>query len=312
MLRRIVERLAVSLGVIFGAVTLIFLILNWLPGDAATLIAGEDASPDTVHHLRVKLGTDRPLSDQYRSYLNGVIHGDLGTSFVTREPVVRRLAAQLPSTLALTFSACSLSVLLGISVGVLSVLYRGRWLDHAIQAFSLFVHSMPSFWLGMLMILLFSVRLGWLPVIGNGGVLPLVLPVGTLGIWLSVPLQRLVRDGLLESLHEPYVTTLRAKGLGERRIFYVHVLRNAVTSTITLLGVMVGESLSNAVIIETLFARQGIGRTTVEAIGQKDVPVVQGAILISSVAYVIVNLLVDLSYTLIDPRTRLVVSKGTR
>jgi ABC-type dipeptide/oligopeptide/nickel transport system permease component len=312
MLRRIVERFLVSLGVIFGAVTLIFLVLNWLPGDAATLIAGEDASPETVHHLRVKLGTDRPLSDQYRSYLNGVIHGDLGTSYVTREPVVRRLAAQLPSTLMLTFSACSVAIALGIALGVLSVLYRGRWLDQAIQALSLFVHSMPSFWLGMLMILLFSVRLGWLPVIGNGGLLPLVLPVATLGIWLSVPLQRMVRDGMLEGLHEPYVTTLRAKGLGERRIFYVHVLRNAVTSTITMLGVMVGESLSNAVIMETLFARQGIGRTTVEAIGQKDVPVVQGAILISSVAYVLVNLLVDLSYTLIDPRTRLVVSKGTR
>jgi len=312
MLRRIVERFLVSLGVIIGAVTLIFLVLNWLPGDAATLIAGEDASPETVHHLRVKLGTDRPLSDQYRSYLNGVIHGDLGTSYVTREPVVRRLAAQLPSTLMLTFSACSVAITLGVALGVLSVLYRGRWLDQGIQALSLFVHSMPSFWLGMLMILLFSVRLGWLPVIGNGGLLPLVLPVATLGIWLSVPLQRLVRDGMLEGLHEPYVTTLRAKGLGERRIFYVHVLRNAVTSTITMLGVLVGESLSNAVIMETLFARQGIGRTTVEAIGQKDVPVVQGAILISSVAYVLVNLLVDLSYTLIDPRTRLVVSKGTR
>jgi ABC-type dipeptide/oligopeptide/nickel transport system permease component len=312
MLRRIVERFLVSLGVIFGAVTLIFLVLNWLPGDAATLIAGEDASPDTVHHLRVKLGTDRPLSDQYRSYLTGVIHGDLGTSYVTREPVVRRLAAQLPSTLMLTFSACSVAIVLGVLLGVLSVLYRGRWLDQGIQALSLFVHSMPSFWLGMLMILLFSVRLGWLPVIGNGGLLPLVLPVATLGIWLSVPLQRMVRDGMLDGLHEPYVTTLRAKGLGERRIFYVHVLRNAVTSTITLLGVLVGESLSNAVIIETLFARQGIGRTTVEAIGQKDVPVVQGAILISSVAYVLVNLLVDLSYTLIDPRTRLATSKGTR
>jgi len=312
MLRRIVERVLVSLGVIFGAVTLIFLVLNWLPGDAATLIAGEDASPDTVHHLRVKLGTDRPLSDQYRSYLKGVIHGDLGTSYVTREPVVRRLAAQLPSTLMLTFSACTVAILLGVALGVLSVLYRGRWPDQAIQSLSLFVHSMPSFWLGMLMILLFSVRLGWLPVIGNGGLLPLVLPVATLGIWLSVPLQRMVRDGMLDGLHEPYVTTLRAKGLGERRIFYVHVLRNAVTSTITLLGVLVGESLSNAVIIETLFARQGIGRTTVEAIGQKDVPVVQGAILISSVAYVVVNLLVDLSYTLIDPRTRLATSKGTR
>ena len=312
MPRRIIERFLVSLGVIFGAVTLIFLVLNWLPGDAATLIAGDDASPDTVHALRVKLGTDRSLGSQYRSYLAGAVHGDLGTSYITREPVVQRLAAQLPATLTLTFSACGVAVLLGVTLGVISVLYRGRWLDQVIQSLSLFLVSMPSFWLGMLLILVFSVQLGWLPIIGNGGFLPSVLPVATLGLWLSVPLQRMVRDGMLDGLHEPYVTTLRAKGLGERRIFYVHVLRNALTSTITLLGVMVGESLSNAVIIETLFARQGIGRTTVEAIGQKDIPVVQGAILISSVAYVLVNLLVDLSYTLVDPRTRLVTSKGTR
>jgi ABC-type dipeptide/oligopeptide/nickel transport system permease component len=312
MLRRIVERFLVSLGVIFGAVTLIFLVLNWLPGDSATLIAGENASAETIQHLREKLGTDRSLGEQYRSYVKGLVRGDLGTSYVTREPVLRRLSAQLPATLELTLSACSLAIVLGVGLGVLSVLHTGRWLDQAIQSFSLFLVSMPSFWLGILMILLFSVRLGWLPVLGNGGFLPSVLPVATLGLVLSVPLQRMVRDGMLEGLHEPYVTTLRAKGLGERRIFYVHVLRNALTSTVTLLGVLVGESLSNAVIIETLFARQGIGRTTVEAISQKDLPVVQGAILISSVAYVVVNLLVDLSYTLIDPRTRFVISKGTR
>lgn len=312
MLRRIVERFLVSLGVIFGAVTLIFLVLNWLPGDSATLIAGQDASAETIQHLREKLGTNRSLSEQYRSYVKGLLHGDLGTSYTTREPVVQRLAAQLPATLELTLSACSLAIILGVGLGVLSVLHNGRWLDQAVQALSLFLVSMPSFWLGILMILLFSVRLGWLPVLGNGGFLPSVLPVTTLGLVLSVPLQRMVRDGMLEGLHEPYVTTLRAKGLGERRIFYVHVLRNALTSTVTLLGVLIGESLSGAVIIETLFARQGIGRTTVEAITQKDLPVVQGAILISSVAYVVVNLLVDLSYILIDPRTRLVVSKGTR
>lgn len=312
MLRRIVERFLISLGVVFGAVTLIFLVLNWLPGDSATLIAGQDASLETIQHLREKLGTDRSLSDQYRVYLKGLVHGDLGNSYVTREPVVQRLAAQLPATLELTLSACSLAIFWGVTLGVLSVLYRGRWLDQAIQALSLFLVSMPTFWLGILLILVFSVRLAWLPVLGNGGILPLVLPVSTLGLVLSVPLQRMVRDGMLEGLHEPYVTTLRAKGLGERRIFYVHVLRNALTSTVTLLGVLVGESLSNAVIIETLFARQGIGRTTVEAISQKDMPVVQGAILISSVAYVLVNLLVDLSYTFIDPRTRLVLSKGTR
>ena len=312
MPRRIIERFLVSLSVIFGAVTLIFLILNWLPGDAATLIAGDDATPETVHALRVKLGTDRSLGSQYRTYLSGALHGDLGISYITREPVVKRLTAQLPATLTLAFSACGVAVILGVVMGVLSVLYRGRWLDQAIQAFSLFLHSMPSFWLGMVLILVFSVQLGWLPIIDNGGFLPSVLPIVSMGTWLSVPLQRMVRDGMLDGLHEPYVTTLRAKGLGERRIFFVHVLRNALTSTITLLGVLVGESLANAVIIETLFARQGIGRTTVEAIGQKDIPVVQGAILITSVAYVLVNLLVDLSYTLVDPRTRLVTTKGAR
>ncbi len=312
MLRPILERFLVSLAVIFGAVTLIFLVLNWLPADPATLIAGETANAETVQQLRVKLGTDRPLSEQYRSYVVGLLHGDLGTSYITREPVAQRLAAQLSATLTLTFSACLVAIVLGIGLGVLSVLYRGRWLDQAIQAASLALVSMPQFWLGMLLILVFSVRLGWLPVIGNGGFLPSILPVTTAGLWLSVPLQRMVRDGMLDGLHEPYVTTLRAKGLGERRIFYVHVLRNALTSTVTLLGVMIGESLSNAVIIETLFARQGIGRITVEAIGQKDIPVVQGAILISSVTYLLVNFLVDLSYTVIDPRTRLVTSKGTR
>jgi ABC-type dipeptide/oligopeptide/nickel transport system permease component len=312
MPRRIIERLLVSLAVIFGAVTLIFLILNWLPGDAATLIAGDDATPETVQQLRAKLGTDRSLASQYRSYLAGAVHGDLGTSYITREPVVKRLSAQLPATLLLTFSACGVAVILGIGTGVLSVLYRGRLLDQAIQSCSLFLNSMPSFWLGMLLILVFSVRLGWLPIIDNGGFLPSVLPILTLGTWLSVPLQRMVRDGMLDGLHEPYVITLRAKGLGERRIFFVHVLRNALTSTITLLGVLIGQSLANAVVIETLFARQGIGRTTVEAIGQKDIPVVQGAILITSVAYVLVNLLVDVSYTIIDPRTRVATTRGAR
>ncbi len=157
MARRILERFLVSLGVVFGAVTLIFLVLNWLPGDSAMLIAGQDASPETVRQLRLKLGTDRSLSAQYRSYLRGVVHGDLGTSYITREPVVRRLSAQLPATLSLTFSACGVAIVLGVGIGVLSVLHRGRWLDQVIQGLSLFVVSMPSFWLGMLLILVFSV-----------------------------------------------------------------------------------------------------------------------------------------------------------
>ena len=300
---RFAQRLLSSLGVVFGAVTLVFLILNWLPGDPAELVAGEDASAETVARVRAQLGTDRPLGEQYLSYLGHLASGDLGKSYVSREPVARRLAAQFPATATLTLLGCAVAVLVGVSLGVLSARHAGRWPDQLIQALALWLHSMPGFWLGILLILLFSVTLGWLPVLGQTGA-ALVLPVMALGLVVSVPILRMVRDGMLDGLHEPYVTTLRAKGLGESRIFYGHVLRNALIPTVTLLGVVVGELLSGAVIVETLFARQGIGRVTVEAIGQKDIPVVQGAILVASVAFVVVNLLVDLSYTLIDPRVR--------
>lgn len=302
-MHRLAERVGVSLAVVLGAVTLVFLILNWLPGDAAAMIAGEDASAETIERVRAKLGTDRPLVEQYTNYLGGLLRGDLGRSYVTGEPVLNRLAAQFPSTAALTGAGCAVAIALGIGFGVLSARYHGRWPDQLIQSLALLLVSMPGFWLGILLILVFSVQLGWLPVLGTG-VMPSVLPVVALGLVASVPLLRMVRDGMLEGLHDPYVLTLRAKGLGERRIFYVHVLRNALIPTVTLLGLMVGELLSGAVILETLFARQGIGRITVEAIGQKDLPVVQGAILIASIAFVFVNLVVDASYTLIDPRVR--------
>jgi peptide/nickel transport system permease protein len=301
--RRVVERLLSSLGVIFGAVTLVFLILNWLPGDPAELIAGDEASVETIQRVREQLGTDRPLARQYAEYLGALVHGDLGKSYVSREPVARRLAAQFPSTAVLTLASCAVAVLLGVGLGVVSARRAGSWVDQTIQALALWLHSMPGFWLGILLILVFSVTLGWLPVIGNTPA-ALVLPVAALGLVVSVPIMRMVRDGMLEGLHEPFVTTLRAKGLGEGRIFYVHVLRNALIPTVTLLGVVIGELLSGAVIIETLFARQGLGRITVEAITQKDIPVVQGAILVASITFVLVNLLVDLSYTLIDPRVR--------
>lgn len=301
MKSRALERLLSSLGVIFGAITLVFLILNWLPGDPAELIAGEEASPQTIQRVREQLGTDRPLAQQYLHYLVGLVQSDLGKSYVSREPVAQRLAAQLPATAVLTLSSCVLAVLLGVSLGVVSARRAGSWVDQTIQTIALWLHSMPGFWLGILLMLVFSVTLGWLPVIGNTPQ-ALVLPVTALGLVVSVPIMRMVRDGMLEGLHEPFVTTLRAKGLGEGRIFYVHVLRNALIPTVTLLGVVIGELLSGAVVIEILFARQGLGRITVEALTQKDIPVVQGAILVASVTFVLVNLLVDLSYTWIDPR----------
>ncbi|MFT7773786.1 ABC transporter permease [Roseateles sp.] len=301
--RRIVERLLASLAVVFGAITLVFLLLNWLPGDPAELVAGDDAPAEVLERVRQQLGVDKPLAQRYVDYLAALARGDLGQSFVTREPVLQRLTKQLPATLQLTLAACAVAMVLGVSLGVLSARHAGRWPDHAIQAVALTVYSMPGFWLGILLILVFSVALGWLPVIGNSSA-AMVLPVLALGLVVSVPILRMVRDGMLDALQQPFVTTLRAKGLRESRIFNVHVLRNALIPTMTLLGVVGGELLSGAVVIETLFARQGLGRVTAEAIAQKDIPVVQGAILLAAMFFVLVNLLVDLSYTWIDPRVR--------
>ena len=303
MSRSVLHRIGVSIGVIFGAVTLVFLILHWLPGDPAQLVAGSDASDETVARVRAQLGTGQPLGIQYVHYLEALAHGDLGESYVTHERVLDKLAAQLPATATLTLAACALAVVLGVSFGVLAARRAGGWVDQAIQWGALALHAMPGFWLGILLILVFSVSLRWLPVIGDSP-LALILPVISLGLVVAVPIMRVVRDGMLDGLHEPYVTTLRAKGLSEGRIFYVHVLRNTLIPAVTLLGVSLGELISSAVVIETLYARQGIGRAVVDALTQKDIPVVQGVILLAAVAFVIINLLVDLSYTLIDPRVR--------
>jgi ABC-type dipeptide/oligopeptide/nickel transport system permease component len=302
--RIILGRLAWSIGVVFGAVTLLFLILNWLPGDPATLLVGEEASAQTIERVRVQLGLGRPIGEQYVDYMGGLLHGDLGTSYITREPVLERLLSQFPATLSLTLAASLVAVMLGVGLGVVAALHHGRWPDQMIVAAASTLISLPSFWLGILAILVFSVWLGWLPILDDGTFWPSVLPIGCLGSLASVPLLRMVREGLVDTLREPFVMTLRAKGLGERRLFFVHALRNAIIPTVSLLSVLVGDLLSGAVIVETLFARQGVGRLTVEAIGAKDMPMVQGAILFASVGYVLVNLLVDVAIVTIDPRIR--------
>jgi len=296
------RRAAAALLVIFGAITLVFLVLYWLPGDAATLVAGENATAETVADTRARLGTDRPLWVQYGSYLGGLAHGDLGISFGTNEPVAARIRAQLPATLELTGFACLVAVVAGVVFGVVSAVNQGGWVDHGIQAAMLFFTSMPSFWLGILLIMVFSVTLQWLPAIGSGSLVQLVLPVACLGLAASGKLARMVRNSVLDVLEEPFVTTLRGNGLRESQVLYTHVLRNALIPVVTLLGILVGELMSGAAVTETVFARQGLGRLLVESLGVKDVPMVQGVILVVSILYVIVNLLVDLSYSLIDRR----------
>jgi peptide/nickel transport system permease protein len=298
------RRLAAAVVVIFGSVTMVFLILFWLPGDPAVLVAGEGATAETIANVRAHLGTGQPLWAQYKTYLAGLAHGDLGISFQTGEPVSGRLMAQALPTLELTGLACGLALVAGLLLGVVSAINRGRWIDHTIQTVLLLFTSMPSFWLGILLILVFSVTLRWLPAIGNGSLAQLVLPVACLGLAASGKLARMVRNSVLDVLDEPFVTTLRAKGLPERSVLYRHVLRSALIPVVTLLGILVGELLSGAVVTETLFARQGIGRILVEAVGVKDIPLVQAVILFATVFYVLINLLVDLSYALIDRRVR--------
>lgn len=299
-----VQRFAGAVFVIFGTITLVFLVLHWLPGDPASLIAGDNATTETIANIRTQLGTDRPLPAQYLSYLDGLAHGDLGTSFATHVSVSDTLWAQFPPTLALSSLAAVVAIVMGVLLGVAAAVNHGNLIDRLIQYVLLFLTAMPSFWLGILLILVFSVTLRWLPAIGNGSWQQLVLPVACLGMITSGRLMRIVRSSMLDTLQEQYITTLRGKGLREHQVLFQHALRNALIPAVTVLGILVGELLSGTVVVETLFARQGIGRTLVDAIGVKDFPVIQGTVLLASIVFVLINLLVDLSYRWIDRRVR--------
>lgn len=301
----VLQRLGHALFVIFGAVTLVFLILYWLPGDPAMLVAGDNASPQTIANIRAQLGTGQPLWTQYGLYLWHLAHGNLGTSFSTNEPVLGKILVQVPPSLALTFTTSLFAVVFGTALGILAAVKEGKPADQLIQTITLAVTAMPVFWVGMLLILLFSVQLRWLPALGNGSFRQLILPTLALGFNAAGQLQRMVRSSVIEVLHEPFLATLRGAGLRERAILWRHVLYNALIPVITFLGVIMGQLLAGVVVIETLFARQGLGRLVVDALGDKDIPVLQGVVLFASLFYVLFNLLIDLSYGWIDRRTRL-------
>jgi peptide/nickel transport system permease protein len=300
----VARRLLAACGVILGTITLVFFILYWLPGDPAAMVAGDDASPAMVANIREKLGTTAPLWQQYLTYLTHLAHGDFGTSFTTNEPVWHRLAAQLPATLQLTFCACLVAITLGLILGLLAAVNRDSWLDHLLQTTSMFFTSMPSFWFGLLLILIFSVGLRWLPAVGSGSFRQLILPALCLGVQVSSWLAGMVRNSVIDVLDEPFITTLRGKGLRERQILATHVMRNALIPVVTMFGLLAGELISSTVVVETIFARQGLGRLLVESVGVKDIPVVMGVTIFASSIFVVINLLVDLSYLWIDPRIK--------
>lgn len=312
MFRYLRARLLRAVPVLFGVSVLVFSMLHFLPGDPATLILGEStaASADAVDRLREQLGLNAPLYVQYWRFISRAVRGDFGTSVSTHQPVTQMILDVLPSTFQLTFAAMFTAIVLGLTLGSLAAVKQNTWVDSLSILLASLGVSMPIFWFGLILIYLFSIQLGWFPVTGRGGLNRLVLPSIALGAGATGIIARLVRSSLLEVLRQDYIQTARAKGLRDRTVVLRHGLRNALIPVVTIIGLQFGALLGGAVITETVFSRQGIGRLAVNAILRKDFPLVQGTVMLTAVTYVAVNLLVDLSYALLDPRIRYGNEKG--
>jgi peptide/nickel transport system permease protein len=265
---------------------------------------GETAGAADKETLRKSLGLDRPLTAQYRSFLSNLSVGDLGRSLYEPASVANIIGARLPATLQLALCAMAAALLISFPLGVLAAVRRGSWIDRSALTFSLFGLSLPNFWLGPLLMIVFSIQLGWTPVSGRGGLSHLFLPALTLGLGMAAILVRILRASLLQVMHEEYVQTARAKGLKESRVWLKHVLRNALLSVITIMSLQFGALLAGSLITETIFSWPGIGRLTVQAIQMRDYPLVQGCVLVIATSYILINFVTDLLYKLVDPRVR--------
>ncbi|MBR0668164.1 ABC transporter permease [Roseomonas hellenica] len=302
MLDYAIYRIAVLLPTLLAVSLAVFLVLHLVPGDPARNAAGPDAEEEDIALIREHYGLDQPLWKQYGTYLVRLSQGDLGESFRSRRPVLDEIMRRLPATMELAGFAMLLAVLVGVGMGVAASMKPNSWVDDAIGALSAFGISVPVFFLGLLLMLLFAARLQWLPPSGRGSWANLVLPVVTLGLPYVATFARVTRSTMLEVLSEDYIRTARAKGLMRRTVIWRHALINAAIPLVTLLGVYFGRLLGGAVIVETIFAWPGLGRYMVDGIIQRDLQVVQGCILFFATAIVVVNLVVDLLYSVLDPR----------
>jgi len=305
MIQYIYRRLLQSIPVLIGISVLTFAMLHLVPGDPVLIFAGDKPlTPERAAEIRHQLGLDRPVSVQYWDYISHAVRGDLGVGLRSRRPVVDSLLEALPSTLELTGAALVVAAIVGIGLGIVAAVARGTWIDTAAMGFAMLGISLPVFYSSLLLILLFSFRLGWFPATGQGGLERLVLPATALGLTSAAALARLVRSSMLEVLGQDYIVTARAKGLAPRAVITRHALKNALIPTITMLGLQLGVLLGGAVVTETIFSRPGLGRLAVDAIVSRDFPLVQGVVLFAATAYVLVNLAVDLLYAAVDPRIR--------
>ncbi len=304
MWRYILKRVVLALPVLLGVSVVVFVAIRLIPGDPAQLMAGQAATQEVVQQIRQSLGLDQPLPVQYLYFLRNVVRGDLGRSLFNGAPVAEELAQRFPRTVRLALASMAVASLIGIPAGILAATRRSTWVDTAVMLVALAGVSVPVFWLGLNLILLFSVRLQWLPSFGYETWRHLVLPSLTLGAASTAIVARMTRSAMLEVLGQDYVRTARAKGLAERVVVNRHALRNALIPVVTVLGLQLGTLLSGAVLTETVFAWPGIGRLLVEAVLARDYPIIQGATLLIAATFVVLNVAVDVLYGLLDPRIR--------
>jgi peptide/nickel transport system permease protein/oligopeptide transport system permease protein len=304
VLKYVARRLATTVPTLLGVATIVFLLVRLLPGDPARVIAGVNASAEDVTRIRHLLELDQPVLQQYLNFMARMVHADLGTSTKTGDPVVRDILAAAPYTLELAIISTLIATVAGITLGVLASIRHNTWIDVAISAVSVFGISMPTYWLGLILILIFAVNLHLLPAAGAGETLGFLLPSITLASFSVALIARMTRSAMLEVLRQDYVRTAWAKGMAARSVLLGHALRNALLPVITAVGLQFGNLLGGAVLTETVFSWPGIGRLIVDSIFSRDYPVVQGAILVFSAAFILVNLLVDLTYAYVDPRIR--------
>lgn len=302
MLFYLLRRLLQSVPVVLGVTFVVMLTIELIPGDPVTLMLGEHATQESVTAVRESLGLDKPLLFRYAQYIGNLLQGDLGRSLRERRLVSEELADVWPATLELTAAALAIAVIFGVLAGVVSAVWPNSFYDGVMRLGSLFGLSMPVFWTGLTLIIFFSLWLPWLPVGGSGSLRHLILPAVTLALPSLAMVARMTRSSVLEVLHEDYIRTARAKGVREQTVVLKHGLRNACLPIVTLLGLQVGQLLGGAVLTETVFAWPGMGRLIVRAIFARDYILLQGAILIFALAFVLVNLIVDISYAMFDPR----------
>lgn len=301
----ILRRTLIALGLVLVISVLVFVMLRVaLPGDPAVLLAGDRASPELIEQIRKNLGLDRPVIEQLLIYLRNAIQGDLGRSIQFGEPVFGVVIKAFPFTVTLTFLSVTVGTLIGLGVGILTAVKRGTWIDNVSIVIVVFFYSIPSFWLGLVLILIFAVGLRILPVQGSSTWQHFVLPVTTLAVGQSALIARLTRTNMVETLGAAFIQTARSKGLSERNVVFRHALKNTLIPIVTIVGLSIGGLLGGAVITENIFGLPGVGRVAIEAITARDYPMIQGTVLLVAVTFVFVNLITDIVYVYVDPRIR--------